>query len=274
MLRKIFHYELRDLGRKFGLLYGVLLGLCAVTSVYTLIRGNAAGGGGIADTVFMVVFLISIVAMCTAMGIITLFLPLDRYCKQLFSNQGYLIHTLPVKPWQQVAGRGLAALIFQVLSTLAIVVSIAVLVVPGMIGSWNEIRQDLLAELRILFSGTVHGLNLPFPVFLALVALAVLIVLVNLILMLMACLTLGHTVGRCKSLITAVSVIALLELEGNLYGLIVPSFTILPANDGVSFQYLGTSPVRAALGMLLIVAFSALYFCAAEYLLRKHLNLK
>ena len=48
---------------------------------------------------------------------------LQRFYKNLLSGEGYLMHTLPVRPWQHIASKLIAAVVWTVLSFFVVCVS-------------------------------------------------------------------------------------------------------------------------------------------------------
>ena len=80
--------------------------------------------------------LVSIVGTITGFMYISIFIALVaatviivilRFYKGLLGDEGYLMHTLPVKPWQLITSKGLVAAGVVLLSIIVAMVSLAIL---------------------------------------------------------------------------------------------------------------------------------------------------
>ena len=69
-----------------------------------------------------------------------------RFYKGLLSDEGYLMHTLPVKPWQLITAKGVSALIIVCASVIVSILSIMILAGTGSFGAIVEFC-DLIREM-------------------------------------------------------------------------------------------------------------------------------
>ena len=99
MLLKLLKYDFRAMWKQFSLIWGAALAL-ALVNRFVLFRDtdNAILSE---DGLFMLAF----VAVIVAMFVIAVIFVVNRFSKGLLGNEGYLMHTLPVRPWQLVTSK-------------------------------------------------------------------------------------------------------------------------------------------------------------------------
>ena len=87
------------------------------------------------------------VAILMAMFVVAVIFTIQRFYKGLLGDEGYLMHTLPVKPWQLVASKLICAVV-----TTAANVAVAILSMLLIIPWSKEDVQEVLQAFRYLFS--------------------------------------------------------------------------------------------------------------------------
>jgi len=154
MLGKLIKYEFNATSRFFAISYPALLVTAILSKIF------AAGGRveALRDN-----FIYSIVTMLLAflyVGIIfavlagtTIFM-IQRFYKNMLGDEGYLMHTLPVEPWQHVTSKILVSAVWMFVSFVVTALSICILV-------YGEIPEfaleEILRGIREGFSAT--GMN-------------------------------------------------------------------------------------------------------------------
>ncbi|MCD8381823.1 MAG: hypothetical protein LUC30_02735 [Clostridiales bacterium] len=144
MLSKLLKYEFKSTCRMFGLVYAVLVLLCLLTGTSDHIFDDMGGD----VSVVQVLLLITVLFFC-AVILITTVLNIQRFYSGTFREEGYLLHTLPVRPWQILAGKCIPALLWTMASGAVMVFSLLLLLLTssGISGvDWSEV-YDFLAEL-------------------------------------------------------------------------------------------------------------------------------
>ncbi|MCC8182141.1 MAG: hypothetical protein LIO45_04080 [Clostridiales bacterium] len=144
MLINLFKYEFNYSCLSFFLVYGVLILLCILTGASDQLFDDAGGDVSIVQVLLMVTVLFFF-----AVVLITTVLNIQRFYNGTFREEGYLLHTLPVRPWQILAGKCIPALVWTVVSGGVMVFSwlLLLLVSAGISGiDWSEVF-DFLAEL-------------------------------------------------------------------------------------------------------------------------------
>ena len=76
-----------------------------------------------------------------ALVVATLFVVVMRFYKGLLKEEGYLMHTLPVKEWQLIASKGVTATVTVLISMVLAAVSIVLLNLVGNLSGIGELFQ-------------------------------------------------------------------------------------------------------------------------------------
>jgi hypothetical protein len=119
MLAKLIKYEFRATARILGVLYAALLVIAAVMRIQFTI-GKAANMSIMFPAIIVTLLY---VAAIVAIGVLTLILIVQRFYKNLLQNEGYLMHTLPVKMWQHISSKLFVSIIWCIISMIIVVIS-------------------------------------------------------------------------------------------------------------------------------------------------------
>ena len=144
MLTKLIKYEFKSTARTFGLIYLVMVLLCSVTGATSnfeleFFEGNTFWGILLAVTIM---FLFAAIIFTTALN-------LNRFEKGVFKDEGYLLHTLPVRSWEIIASRLIPAVVWTVCTVIVMIVSI-VFMVLFLTGDFVEFFGELIEAFREL----------------------------------------------------------------------------------------------------------------------------
>ena len=108
MLGKLMKYEFKATARIFLPMFAALLVVSLVSRIFITLRVETPMAIGIALSVIM------IIAVC----VITLIITLQRFYKNLLTNEGYLMFTLPVKTDSIIWSKMIVATIWSILSLI------------------------------------------------------------------------------------------------------------------------------------------------------------
>jgi len=124
MLGKLIKYETKASMRMILPLYAILPVLALLTRLLVEING---------DNVFLGIFrVVSGLAYGLSMGaiiVLPVILMIQRFYKSLLGDEGYLMHTLPLKTWKNIVSKLLVSLMW--ILGAGIVVVLSVLIVAG-----------------------------------------------------------------------------------------------------------------------------------------------
>ena len=120
MFGRLVKYDFRSMFKQFGFIWPAAL-LLAMVNHFTLFGLNSTSTVG--ETTAGMAMLVY-VAILMAMFIITMIFVIQRFFKGLLGDEGYLMHTLPVRPWQLISSKLLSAVAATLLSIVVAVFSI------------------------------------------------------------------------------------------------------------------------------------------------------
>lgn len=212
-------------------------------------------------TTLMVLSMLAAFTLCFVICII-------RFYSGLLRREGYLMFTLPVKPWQLLLSKFLTALF-----TLAVTAVLSYGGIALMFSGTTGVQQ-LLHGIKEFFSALSFGPALLF-VLLMLAALA------NMILRVYFVSCLGHLFRRMRIFFSILFYYIITILIQVAAMVAIMGIAILPANSWLCSlaQWFGTLGANSALslvfgGLLLLnIVAGCVYFFVSEVILRKRLNL-
>lgn len=269
MLGKLLKYDFRSMFKQFAIVWPAAIVLALMTRLMLWINSEEATKlGGI----LMVTLIFTFVAILITMFVLSMVFIIQRFYKGLLGDEGYLMHTLPVKSWQLITSKLLCAVVVTAISILVAMLSIFLLV-PA---SLNDIRvafSGMALSLREIFSDLGGG-----PLFILEFLLAILVGMVASYLQLYAAMSIGHLFSKNRVLMSVTAYFAinivistLTSLLGiiaaqpmfELFNHVAPGFSAMAALHTVMWSSIGGS-----------ILLGALFFLATNYILSRRLNLE
>ena len=125
MLGKLLKYDFRSMGKSFALIWPAALVL-ALINHFVLPYDES---GVEVNELLAIVTVIAFVSVLFAMFVAVMIFVIQRFYKGLLGDEGYLMHTLPVRPWQLVLSKLLCAVVTCLVS-LAVAFFACLLMVP------------------------------------------------------------------------------------------------------------------------------------------------
>ncbi len=146
MLGKLLKYELRATGRQVLPLCGGMVAFALLRRLLGLLQITRAWPGldDALDSLGIGLFTLLLIA-CTAAVFIVLIM---RYYRNLYTDEGYLMNTLPVSATQNLMAKTFAAVIWQAVAVLALLLSVFISVVNTSV--WRQIVLGF-AEMHLSF---------------------------------------------------------------------------------------------------------------------------
>lgn len=256
MLFKLLKYDFRAMWKQFSLIWGAALAL-ALVNRFTL-HGDIPLAGENASVLMVLTF----GAVLAAMFVIAVIFVAQRFSKGLLGSEGYLMHTLPVRPWQLVLSKLICGTVTWLGCGVVAVLS------PAFMLPWN--LPDLLQFplWRDFFQGI-----LKHPDTLVLIAefcLVIVSAIIQLIAAIYLALSIGHLFSRHRKLASAAAFIGLYILLIHLYQQAFSSYVVAAVVDAVSDNIYGY-PLTAIATMLIP---AAAFLAAVCWILEHKLNLE
>lgn len=261
MFGKLLKYDFRSMLKQFAFIWPAALAL-ALVNHFTL-NSFVTSASDMRQTVSGIAMLVY-VAVLMAMFIIALIFTIQRFFKGLLGDEGYLMHTLPVNPWQLICSKLLCAVVTTLLSTVVAVLSIFLIFPWGA----EDFRQ-LFDGLGYLFS---HW-NMELTKAILCVLEALLFTIVSIAtgyLQLYLSMSLGHLFNKNRVAMSVIAFIALNALSGAVMRSIpLWDMRFEPLKSGMDLYQ---QAIWTAIAVELVHA--AVYFFGTDFILRKKLNLE
>lgn len=275
MLRKLYKYDLKSVSLLLVILHAVLLvytvigriGIFIAERAQAFVSPEASRLWGIAGAFYIVGFILFILAIVIA----TVVYLAVRIQKNLFSDEGYLTHTLPVKPTQILWSKVFVIWTWSVIDFICVMISVFTLI------TYKDTLPGILKGASTFF-GTLFG-NFGFTNWLE----EVITLLAGLSqyfgfypLLLLFAMCLGNLFKSHKIMGTLLSFFGLnivLSFLSTMITFIIPGLSpFMQANltqDNLSV-YSGRLMIFTLVWNIL---FSAIFFVGSRYILTKKLNL-
>lgn len=141
MLGKLLKYELLAEMRKYAVVFAAIIGAAVLFLVFD--RGLSRLGDYAIIDIFSGFLLIAFILLCFFTLAMIIVMSCVRFKKNLFGDEGYLMHTLPVPAWQHIAVKIIAAYIWTVAALAVIIIGICILTCSG---SWMTDMYDGMKE--------------------------------------------------------------------------------------------------------------------------------
>lgn len=290
MFGKLCKYEFKSIVRTLAPIYLAIIAISilnAFMGVGSLVNGyysNLMSGLSFGRGILGLIQTVSVIAyfgVLIAMSVLTLIVVIQRFYKGLLCDEGYLMFTLPVKPWQLIAAKGTVAFVMSMASILTAMVSIFILVL-GTAGTSKVFAAITDPQVwAAINSGLAQVPSWPLLVF-EMIILAITSGLVQLYHMYFS-MALGHLANKYRVMMSVVAFIVISMLFSFINGFLmivlsnVPSFQsffnridTMPGAEGISLVMHLTFIGSAIYNVILLVIF----FFGTERILSKRLNLE
>jgi hypothetical protein len=155
MLGKLTKYEIKSTASTFLLIYAAVLILAVINRIFygigfagsitdDTISSQLGWVGNLFTGLFTALYILMIIAMFVSVTIVVI----TRFYRNMFRSEGYLMHTLPVKPWQHIVSKMLASALWMAGSFVVTALSLAVLfshreVYEGIAFVWAQMTMVL-----------------------------------------------------------------------------------------------------------------------------------
>lgn len=254
MFLKLLKYDFRANLKIYLFVWPAIIVLAGLDRLLVSVKYNGVGApilAGITTTLFV----LSIIGACVFAFVIAIV----RFYNGLLNREGYLMFSLPVKPWQLVLSKlltGLATL----LATIAVSIGGCMLLFSGMDGLTEALRE-VFGYFIPPDSWTVTLMILFFVVSLAVSILQVYI----------AC-CIGHLFKKHRILLSVAFYYAIKIVLDTLSTLFSGWFFAVANRNPQMF--VGQTNTAFILTIVLNLALGCIFFFVSEHILRKHLNLE
>lgn len=268
MLGKLIKYEFKATGRILLPLYGALIIFAFINKMFMgdFFNNTDTLLGNLPRVIGMLVYIGTMVAIF----VVTLFIIIQRYRTNLLGDEGYLMNTIPVKPWKNIASKLIVALVWGIASGIVAIISIIILAYQ------KGLISDMLTVIPQLWRESHELIGMNIVLFSAEIILMMLISGISSILMIYASLSLGSLFQKRK-ILASFGAFIVLNIATNIIATVIQvpamvsfDFTISSLNEFPFFQFHMLLLMMAGV----VFVFSIAYFLISNYILSKKLNLE
>lgn len=275
MLAKLIKYDMKALSRYLVVIHVMLLAAAVLGRVF-LVDGVFRGGFGprtdsgamreVADLIMGIsIFLIIVLFMAACFG--TLVLVGMYFYKNMFSDEAYLTHTLPVSRGQLLTAKTIAGSAWIFIDNILLIASIAILLLTGdMMDAAFDMEARVLGEMGFPDHIGYGGIILSILVLIVVGA-------AGNALMLYVSVTVGQLFSNHRALGAVVAYFCISTVVSLVSGLVGASIG-LSASEAGDLTFLFGFCVKLFLGSAALeVALAVVFYIITLLLLRKKLNL-
>ncbi|RPF48033.1 hypothetical protein EDD70_0842 [Hydrogenoanaerobacterium saccharovorans] len=270
MLGKLMKYEIKATARFFLPLYGALLVLAVINKLFFSFNiFNEA------DILFLDQFsaipralaLTLYIAIIIAIFVITAIVMIHRFYKNLLGDEGYLMFTLPVKPWMNIANKLIVSVMWVIISSFITVFSIFILVVN------SELLREIPNVIILTFREINTELGLNAGLFILEMGLAAIISIVVNILQIYAAIAIGQLCNSHKLLASFGAYLAInIVLQTVLSVFFVSVAVLFPNWESINPSYVMNMIMIG--GIVISAVVGAVFYFVTHYILANKLNLE
>lgn len=265
MLRKLMKYEFKATGRCLLPLYAALLVFAFIIrilfkgSLINTINKDFGTFGAIANVLSIFLYGFTMAAVFVA----TFFIIVQRFYKNILGDEGYLMNTLPVKPYLNIVNKILVSAIWTIVSCFVAFISILIL-----FATFDSFTDILLPNLIEILKDITSEFGNAYPclIFFELCILG-LVQLIESITMIYASISIGHLFSKAKILLSFAAYIGLTIVASIINSILVIICSHFNLQTDIMWLFL-------LLYILLETAYFAVYFFITNYIITHKLNLE
>lgn len=266
MLGRLLKYEFKSMSRILIPLFIAAIVLGFLTALF--FGGSGFDGESLIYTVSMFIFMILFVVLVSASVVIAYVMSIQRFRKNLFGSEGYLMNTLPVSANCHIASKLIVAVLFQILSAIVAVAAWTAFVSTASDISFYEIAVGVKTGFSKLY-GFTHG---QLPLYMIEMVIVSLISVSCFNLEIYTAISVGHTLNNHKVLMSFIVFIAIYVIENYINTVIlyiVPYINI----DINALQGIAPHILILCFGLLDLL-YAVVFWFVTRYFLKNKLNLQ
>ncbi len=263
MLGKLFRHEAKIQGKVVAGMYGALV--AATTLMIAIYYLSRFANARVFQSIFMIAC--ALYGMTVIVVVIVNFIYLCfRFYKSMYSEQGYLTHTLPVKTTHILHVKIVVSFAYLFLTAVLCLLSFCSI---GIVIDGTSIGQ-IMEVIKIAVADTAAQLRIPDAVFLLFFAVMAVLGCLNALLLFFAGSSIGQLFHRSKGACGIAAGIGLYYMS-QIVSLIAVAVGF--------FVYTSVADAHEAVwamggGCLLVLFWTAVYYTICRVIVQKHLNLE
>jgi hypothetical protein len=262
MLVKLIKHEFKAISKILGILHIALI----ITTVMGIIAINLSKNKSYeyisSLTLVLYVFILIAVAVAVMIYLVV------RFYRNLFTDEGYLMNTLPVKPYELILSKLLVSFVWSIINGVCTLFSIFLLVlsqtsISDILKAWNAITTDLLTEA---------GMSLNGMLFLGIIG--AIVSVVYMLLMFYAAIAIGQTMRNHKVLFSLGAYVVLYIISQVISTLGLLPFGLITLIQADNINIAASFTPYMLLSYFISSVLMIAYFFITNYIIGKKLNLE
>lgn len=275
MLRKLIKYEFKATSRFMLLMYALLIALSALMSVGLMLNLDEAmttigqefqlGGLILAVLAFMIMALFVVMNVVVLSGMF--FYSVSRFKNNLLGNEGYLMHTLPVKTRDNILAKNFVSVIWTILSFIAVGVSCFILFL-------GISETNIFKELLNILSRIDWGAHYVREALIILTEFAVLaiVTLVNTYFHIYASMAIGYSSNTHRAA-KSIGIFILISIASSIFEIaVLRPFEMFGIDVNAMLSY--NPHITLWYGIIVTAITTVIYYFITHYFMSKKLNLQ
>ncbi|MGN1166446.1 MAG: hypothetical protein ACI4S2_08500 [Lachnospiraceae bacterium] len=275
MLGKLIKYDMKYLNRFLILLHSFLMISLVLIRVFLTSRIELQTDQEQTEFLFAITFtLCFLIIMAISMG--TLLIIAVRFYKNIFTDEGYLTHTLPVKSSQHLISKTVSGSIWAFLNLCLTYIGIYIVAwTPNVQSFFYENKTDIQTELGM----TEKYENLSLSTIIAVILLFSIISAISNVIMLYASIALGQLfsshriIGSLVAYFVLQIVISVLSLLFIICFGQLTSMIYLAEADALHFSFIAYMSEALRLSCILMCIITIILYPITQYIMKRKINL-
>lgn len=199
-----------------------------------------------------------------------------RFYRNMYTNEGYLMHTLPVKPWELIFSKGLVFFIWNILSAFIMILSVVLLVLTAistidgvaLSAAWASFKAEL-PELSAMWK-EMFGFG--FVGYFVVLILSSIISMVYSILMIYTSISIGQLFSKHKVLASFITYACINFIVQTITSLLQLPYMAMSIDENMTdFSNMFSFGIWGSLIICAILA--VVYAFVTNFIMNKKLNL-
>jgi hypothetical protein len=261
MLGKLMKHEMKAVSRLLFPIYMVLIVFTIAARV--VVSLHFEGVFDVIPSAVIGLYTLSIMAIFVVSFVIIII----RFYKNMVTDEGYLMFTLPVKPYQLINSKLIISLFWTILGFVAVVLSVGIVVIsPENFAAFRSGFADLMREITNelgLANTALLWIEIPLMVFIG---------AINGILCLYACIAIGQLFSGHKvlgSFVVYIVYIVVMQVLSVVFMIVAGNAFPVYFNNVTAI-----TKVLFPVAILWWIVLSAVFYIVTNYIFNKKLNLE
>ncbi|MFA9379040.1 MAG: hypothetical protein ACERKZ_20190 [Lachnotalea sp.] len=266
MLGKLIKHEFKAVSKILVILHIALIFTTLIGFIAIKLRSKN-DNLEILSSITIVMYVLILIAIAIAVLIYTVV----RFYRNLFTDEGYLMNTLPVKSHELILSKLFVGFVWCIINSICTCISVFLL----LLGQFSITEMaNVLSEISNEF---LVGTGIKMTSFIPLIIIGSIISIFYMLIMFYAAISLGQTFGKHKILFSLGAYIVLYVISQiiSTIGMIPFGLSlIIKANDNSDLKNFGIYFSSILVSLAISIVLSIIYFVISNYILNKKLNLE